>query len=215
MESNYFECPICGKVTRHIEVKLLEVASATGGGKFVRAAAAVSDWSGGAKVIGAATGYRFWKCAECTSIFTRDAGGTIQNILKEGTPKKSNVTVLEKDSFYISQNTLNIITINQTFIIGNTTDANNPIWLHKHDGYKGSMLDKYKIIFHFQDLTFEKKRGLVAFLTKLTGEKREQIEWSMYHGPRTYTLDNLVRSQVEQYENEIRNTEWYDYMEIV
>lgn len=152
MEQNYFECPICGKVTRHIEVKLMEVAAATDGGKFVKAAAAVSDYLGGSKIIGAATGYRFWKCGECASIFTRNIGGDVEETLKVGTPNSSIMKSQKDVPFYVSLNTLSNYTINIqniTNIYVNSEHESQPAWVHKHtDKYLGSKLDLYSITVH-------------------------------------------------------------------
>ena len=88
MRTNYFECPVCGKITRHIEITESEWLAVmekrgriTGGGILsdiiVNGTARLVDLTGFAKTVNSITGRCRWKCCGCTHLSLRKENGDI------------------------------------------------------------------------------------------------------------------------------------------
>lgn len=215
MEQNFYQCPICGRLTRHIEVKLAEVAAVSGGGLIVRSVAGGLDAIGG-KLIKAAIGFNFWKCGECGSITSRDAAGEVADVLKVGTPNHVLKKAKEEEPFYITQNTLNNYTVinvnNITNIYVNEQLNSQPDWVHKTDGFRGKMLDSYDICFHAWNEN--DKKDLIVFLMNILGEKKEKLLWELREQPYDYYIRDLTYDRTYDIWTKAKNSRWIDFMEI-
>ena len=83
MGTNAFECPRCHRVTRHVQVSQLELASAKKQNAIFKVGGALFDVCGLTKGIGALTGWKSWKCVECGLVNQRSASGEINECWNE------------------------------------------------------------------------------------------------------------------------------------
>lgn len=80
-DSNFFKCPDCQKMTRHIKMSAIEDNAndrVDSDNLIGKAFAAASDFTGLSKVLFSVIGQP-WKCSECGYITERRADGSIIN----------------------------------------------------------------------------------------------------------------------------------------
>lgn len=218
MGTNTFFCPICNRNTHHLEVSLVETAALQGGNSVVRVAAAAADYFGASKIIKAGTGFGIWKCSECTSVFTRDAAGSIQKTLQIGTPNNSIQTSQERAEFVLNMDAVNKYFVVQNVMFINGEDpflSREPVWVHKGEGYYGKEVDLYKIHFYSKDLEMEKRREFIRELVNFFGEShRSEIEWAWRKKGSEYCICNLTKDKTIEVWNNFKETAIADYMVI-
>lgn len=77
-ETNYFYCPVCQKLTRHIRISNSEFMQRVSKGNVVMSIlGGINDLTGGGKLANAMMGVKQWKCSECGLCTQRKADGTI------------------------------------------------------------------------------------------------------------------------------------------
>lgn len=215
METNAFFCPICNKNTRHIEIHLSEVSAVSGEGKFFQVGYTVAEKS--LSRMNEFAGRHFWKCCECTSIYQRDNGGTIQTVIKHGSPNQRNH---EQEKIFIPQNTINLL-INNTTINNYYLEASQQCdypWIHKQDGYVGTKLDRYTVILEGQMISsLEQKKGLANTLYKLNLGlgTRENIQWKLSQGRNKIEWANLTKDEAKEIFDKLSGSFLIDYVKVI
>lgn len=77
-ESNYFHCPRCRDLTRHIRISASEFMSRYyNGSSFMSFIGRINDFSGGYQLSNFISGKKQWKCSKCGSCSQRKSDGTI------------------------------------------------------------------------------------------------------------------------------------------
>lgn len=85
MAINHFECPICKKYTKHVELSATEVGAMrgeTGGWEIVNKIG--GDYLGMKKFSDLVLSAKDWKCCECGLGSRRKPDGTIKDCFKNG-----------------------------------------------------------------------------------------------------------------------------------
>lgn len=79
-DSNYFRCPDCQKMTKHIKMTMLESMSNDKdmNNLFGKALGALNDLTGMSKIVHSLV-CQPWKCSECGYITDRKADGSIMH----------------------------------------------------------------------------------------------------------------------------------------
>lgn len=209
MDTNAFYCPICARNTRHIEVRLVEAAATQGRGRMFQIMSGAGESH--SRMIKTAMGRNLWKCCECTAIYIRDNAGEILDVIKQGSPNQRNDNVV-----YIPQNTLNILvnstTINNFYFTGG--EPSDYPWLHKHSGFMGRNVDRYKIVLHGDKISsFEARMGLAGTLCRLGLGERSKFKWQLSQG-RKIQWENLTESEAIEIYEKLKNSPLIDYIEI-
>ena len=84
MAINSFQCPICHRYTRHIELSSAEAGAMSGEAGMSQFINAVGgDYLGGHRIWNFIRGQKFWKCCECGIGSRRDLSGTIKYCFKD------------------------------------------------------------------------------------------------------------------------------------
>lgn len=77
-ESNYFHCPICQDITRHIRLSSSEYMTRySNGNVLLSIAGRINDLTGGGRLANAILGVKQWKCSKCCVCSQRKLDGTI------------------------------------------------------------------------------------------------------------------------------------------
>lgn len=74
---NYFHCPNCGRVTKHIEISFTEFVSIKGAGIAYKASAGIFDLLGITQGVSKLMGYGYYKCCDCGLANQREPNGEI------------------------------------------------------------------------------------------------------------------------------------------
>lgn len=217
-KANSFYCPRCGRNTRHLEVELREVSAVQGTGKLVQAfTESYGGYSIGKRILGVSGTY-FWKCVDCTSIYQRDAAGNIMETIKSGQPNTLPTKQSDSEEFFISNNTLNIITnVNININVINSVPKKKYPWMHDHDGhYVGRMLDRYTFILDGRSLLFEQRKGLANTLVKqkLLDLGPHAIEQQLSQNKNQIILKDLREDEAVQLYEKFLGSSLIDYIEI-
>ena len=87
---NYYKCPHCRKMTRHIQLSEREYASINGESKGEVLGAAFADATGVTYLMNNIIGITSYKCAECGHTSIRNGSG------KDITNMEGHATIIEK-----------------------------------------------------------------------------------------------------------------------
>ena len=81
-ESNYFYCPKCNQLTRHIRISGAEFLSRYYNGNSIMSfLGRINDFTGGYELSNAVSGLKQWKCSICGSCSQRKSDGAIRGDL--------------------------------------------------------------------------------------------------------------------------------------
>lgn len=80
---NYFKCPDCGCVTKHVEISFMEFVATKKKGAIHRLFAMFQDITGASRLAGSLTGLREYKCSKCGLVNQRGASGKINELWNE------------------------------------------------------------------------------------------------------------------------------------
>lgn len=76
MEQNYFKCPNCNTITKHIKATAVEW-SAQNNPSLLHIGVKMAEYSGLMKITQAIVGVRFWKCTNCLKILRYNEAGDV------------------------------------------------------------------------------------------------------------------------------------------
>lgn len=76
-KTQYYECPVCNKVTRHIQLSSGEASAMENDSEVEQALNRLNDYIGISAVFRTVSGRDFWKCSECGKGTLRTSSGKV------------------------------------------------------------------------------------------------------------------------------------------
>lgn len=80
-KSQFYECPVCNKVTRHIQLSSGEASAMENDSELEQIFNRLNDYIGISSVFRTVSGRDFWKCGVCGKGTLRTSGGKIVRCL--------------------------------------------------------------------------------------------------------------------------------------